>query len=144
MTKEAVMRKVVGSRRSFSWILLASVLFGCGLHVDSSREAERLAIPSADYPLAGFWKHEAANEYGLAIAPAGNGQYSISFCGPGSCFQPGTYRPNSSIVNDPLYTVVDGGTIEVKGKNGFSRYSRFRSRTSTERASVAAVEKSQS
>lgn len=112
--------------------LLLLALPGCSLGIDRTRKAERLAIPTAEHPLAGFWKHQAKNDYGLAIAPAGQGLYSISFCGPGSCFAPGTYRPNSNIKDDETYRIVDADTIEIKGKAGYSRYHRFESRTSSD------------
>src|SRR5437773_5469636 len=71
------------------------------------RTAEELAVRSEDYPLAGFWKIKKSDEWGLAIAPAGDGYYSISFCGPGGCFKPGTYRPNSKIIGDSSYRVIN-------------------------------------
>jgi len=69
------------------------------------------------------------HEHGLAIGKAKNGQYYISFCGPGGCFEKGTYRQNSEIVNDPMYKVIDENTIEVKGKKGFDKYYRVKSRS---------------
>ncbi len=74
--------------------------------------------------LAGFWKDHCEDEFGLKIEAAGAGLYSISFCGPGGCFEPGTYRPNSPIFGDKSYRVVDGNTIEVLGGDGFSKYYR--------------------
>lgn len=95
---------------------------------DLDRIAEKLAVPSQSHPLAGFWKDECSDDFGLAIAPAGKGLYSISFCGPGGCFVPGTYRPNSPIVGDPSYRVVNNNTIDVDGRNGFARSIRCPSR----------------
>jgi hypothetical protein len=83
-----------------------------------SREAELAAVASADFPYAGFWKpYDCTPGYGLAISPAGTtpGLYSVSFCGPGGCFEPGTYRPNTTLVNDEKYWVIDENTIEVRG-----------------------------
>jgi hypothetical protein len=51
--------------------------------------------PTAGHPYAGFWKENCSKESGLAIAHAGRGLYSVSFCGPGGCFKPGAYRPNT-------------------------------------------------
>jgi hypothetical protein len=81
----------------------------------------------ADKPkpkLAGFWKDHCEDDFGLKIEPASGGLYSISFCGPGGCFKPGTYRPNSAIVGDRAYRVVDVDTLEVLGGDGFSKYYR--------------------
>jgi len=94
---------------------------GCG---PADRTAERAAVASSTHPLAGFWKKSNCDDhFGLAIAPEGK-LYSVSFCGPGGCFAPGTYRPNTTIVGDPHYRVIDDDTIEVGGKDGFSRYVR--------------------
>ncbi|MEG4025531.1 tetratricopeptide repeat protein, partial [Microcoleus sp. S13C4] len=92
---------------------------------DLNRNAEKLAVPSQSHPLAGFWKSgDCSHDFGLAIAPAGEGLYSISFCGPGGCFVPGTYRPNSPLVGDRSYRVVNNNTIDVEGRDGFTRYIR--------------------
>jgi hypothetical protein len=82
---------------------------------------------AADRPkpsLAGFWKDHCEDDFGLKIEPSGAGLYSVSFCGPGGCFEPGTYRPNSPIFGDASYRVVDGDTLEVLGGDGFSKYFR--------------------
>lgn len=118
--------------KSIIALVLMCVLAGCSRGIDRTRKAERLAVPSSEYPLAGFWKEKPSYEFGLAIAPAGNGFYSISFCGPGGCFKPGTYRPNSKIYGDTAYKVIDANTIDVLGAGGLSRYYRFPSRTATQ------------
>ena len=82
------------------------------------------AKPSETHPLGGFWKRHSTSEHGLAVGPAGDGLYFVSFCGPGGCFEKGQYRPNTALVGDPQYRVIDDNTIEVMGKNGFNRYVR--------------------
>ncbi len=80
--------------------------------------------PTAAHPLVGFWKSSCSENFGLAIDAQSEGVYSVSFCGPGGCFKPGTYRPNTPLVGDADYRVVDQNTIEVRGLDGFSRYTR--------------------
>lgn len=95
---------------------------------EDRRLAERTAIASADHPFAGFWKpYDCTKPWGLAIAPAGSpGLYSVSFCGPGGCFEPGTYRPNTTLVNDAsMYWVIDPDTIEVKKCDGTEQATRY-------------------
>lgn len=95
-----------------------------------SREAELTAIPTADHPYAGFWKsNDCTDRWGLAISPSSSpGLYSVSFCGPGGCFTPGTYRPETTLTNDEKYWVIDVNTIEVGGcgkfEGSFTRYVR--------------------
>ena len=89
---------------------------------------EKNARPSKEYPLGGFWKKNKKHDHGLAIGSDSDGLYYVSFCGPGGCFEKGTYRVNTAIENDPNYKVIDANTIEVKGKKGFERYVRAKSR----------------
>lgn len=111
-------------------ILLAVTLAVGGCAPTSTGQTQRTLLPapvaSASHPLAGFWKDgHCDDEFGLAIAPAGPNLYSVSFCGPGGCFEPGTYRPNTPIVGDSEYRVMDDNTISVSTKDGeFQRYSR--------------------
>lgn len=77
-----------------------------------------------EYPFIGFWKSHCSDNFGLSIDKAGSGLYSVSFCGPGGCFKPGTYRPNTKIIGDPAYRVIDDRTIQVHGVNGYSIYKR--------------------
>ena len=59
---------------------------------DPHWQIEKQAKPSERYPLGGFWKSNTKHDHGLAIGPAGEGIYYISFCGPGGCFEQGAYR----------------------------------------------------
>lgn len=73
----------------------------------------------------GMWKVSCDEGHGLQIKPAGaEGMYSVSFCGPGGCFEPGTYRPNTFINGDRSYRVISESEIQVKGGDGFSTYRR--------------------
>lgn len=77
--------------------------------------------PAVDF--TGFWKESCEQNFGLQIQHVGaNGMYSISFCGPGGCFEPGTYRPNSYINQDRSYQVVSRDEIKVRGAGGWSSY----------------------
>lgn len=91
---------------------------------DPERTAERTAIPSETHPMAGFWKDSPTDNFGLAIAPAEGHLYSVSFCGPGGCFKPGTYRANTPLVGDDKYEVVSTDTLRVRGQDGWATYRR--------------------
>jgi len=88
---------------------------------DSSNIASFLK-KDPEYPFIGFWKNKCSENFGLAIDKADNGFYSVSFCGPGGCFKPGTYRPTTKIIGDSAYKVIDNNTIQVEGLDGFSNY----------------------
>ena len=91
---------------------------------DTSASVEKKLSYSDRQPLIGFWKESCNQDFGLAIdGVAGQpDMYSISFCGPGGCFKPGTYRPNSRIVDDPSYNVISSEQLEVRGLDGSSMY----------------------
>ena len=89
---------------------------------------EKQGKPSKVHPLGGFWKKDLKHNHGLAIGKAPGGLYFISFCGPGGCFEKGTYRSNSTIVGDSDYRVLDQNTLEIKGKRGFDKYIRAKTR----------------
>lgn len=105
-------------------VALTSLKFGFDTTHDEDRIAEKTAIPSETHPLAGFWKTDPNDSFGLAIAPADGNLYSVSFCGPGGCFKPGTYRPNTPLVGDEDYQVVSQDTLRVRGNDGWSTYIR--------------------
>jgi len=76
------------------------------------------AASASDY--SGFWKTDCGNAFGLQILPSEKHLYSVSFCGPGGCFQPGTYLPNTPIDGDPMYEVISNNEIRLKLKDGGS------------------------
>ena len=86
---------------------------------------EENAVKSKSHPYAGFWKEDNCDDpWGWAIGPIADYKYYISFCGPGGCFKEGTYRPSTSIVNDPQYKVVDDNTIMFKSQEVWSTHIR--------------------
>lgn len=101
-----------------------------GPNSEPNWHVEQSAIPSSSHPLAGFYKGDDCKDpWGWAVGPAGDDKYYISFCGPGGCFAEGTYRPNTSIVGDPNYQVIDENTIKFKSDDGWSTHVRCKSRT---------------
>jgi hypothetical protein len=82
--------------------------------IDRTRTSHNVAstIPKdLTHPMAGFWKNDCANDFGLAVEAAGDGKYTITFCGPGACGR----RDHSSAIDlqhDSHYRVLDANTIE--------------------------------
>ncbi len=116
-------------KRIWSMATKVFIIFGLGLSVysgyeqftepkidthDPGRTAEKMAVPTDEFPLAGFYKDKPMEDFGFAIGPNENGTYYISFCGPGGCFKPGTYLPDTTIVDDSNYEVIDNNTIKFK------------------------------
>jgi hypothetical protein len=112
-----------------NWVIQVAVVVAaaaCTAHPPDSSQSLPAPPATESHPFAGFWKDGHCNdEFGLSIAPAGPKMYSVSFCGPGGCFEPGTYRPNTPIVGDPAYQVIDNNTLGISTQDGtFQRYSR--------------------
>ena len=72
----------------------------------------------------GFWKVNCTDAFGVQIKKQPGNLFSISFCGPGGCFAPGEWMPNSPIVGDAKYRVINATTIEIASGNGWTRYTR--------------------
>ena len=85
-------------------LALVATFSSCG--AKPANQGNRSPEPEASgtHPFVGFWKDgHCDDDFGLSIAASGPETYSVSFCGPGGCFEPGTYRPNTPIVGDPAY-----------------------------------------
>ena len=53
-----------------------------------------------------------------------DGEYSVSFFGPGGRLRPGTWMPNTTLVNDSSYRIIDKDVIEINKGFEFIRYYR--------------------
>jgi hypothetical protein len=96
---------------------------------DPHWQIEDRAVASIGYPLAGFWKQDDCEEpWGLAIGPAKPGIYYVSFCGPGGCLEQGEYRPNTPLLNDPDYRVINENRLMFLNENRWSTMVRCESR----------------
>jgi len=92
---------------------VAKILFALALVTPMSHASSKVG---ADY--SGFWRTDCDNAFGLQIIRAPGNLYSVSFCGPGGCFRPGTYLPNTPIDGDSMYEVVNEAEIRLKVKDG--------------------------
>jgi hypothetical protein len=69
------------------------------------------AAEKVDY--TGFWKVNCSNTHGVQIKPAQGQLYSVSFCGPGGCTEPGQWAPNTTLEGDPKYQVVSATRLRM-------------------------------
>jgi hypothetical protein len=79
-------------------------------------------MPSPEYPLAGFWRKNCADAFGLAISTAVDKRYTVSFCGPGGCSE----LRKTAIINDHDFRFIEKDSIEMNGASGFMRWVRCR------------------
>jgi hypothetical protein len=73
---------------------------------------------SGEVDYTGFWKSECSDGFGIQIKPAEDGLYSVAFCGPGGCFEPGKWTPNTRIEGDPKYEVISPRELGIKRTDG--------------------------
>lgn len=90
------------------WALSPLLLTACKKHTD----------------FAGFWKGNCTDAFGVQIKKQPGNLFSVSFCGPGGCFAPGKWVPNTTIVGDPNYRVLNPTTIEIGNGQQWTRYTR--------------------
>ena len=79
-----------------------------------------IAAESAVPDFTGMWKEDCKENFGFQIKRADKDLYSLSFCGPGGCFRPDTYRPNTRIIGDPNYKQVGPNQLRLKLETGGS------------------------
>ena len=80
-------------------------------------------LASCTHPndFAGVWKSDCSEYYGVKIQQVTNNLYSISFCGY-SCFEPGTWTPNSPITGDPHYKVVTSTRLGIRRTDNLDKF----------------------
>lgn len=73
------------------------------------------AAGKIDY--TGLWKGDCSNWYGVQIKPVDNQLYSVSFCGKGGCFEPGTWMPNTGIDGDPKFNIISPTKLGIRNND---------------------------
>jgi hypothetical protein len=74
--------------------------------------------PDPSMNFTGFWKAKCEDAFGLQIKPyESTGKYSVVFCGPGGCGEPGESRL-TYINKDKKYQVVSADEIREGGNGG--------------------------
>jgi hypothetical protein len=91
---------------------LALASFVCLFALSCSNRADSPKSAPADF--TGFWKTRCSDAYGIQIKKQTETLFSVSFCGPGGCFEPGTWMPNTPIIGDPQYRVINPTTLELE------------------------------
>lgn len=81
-------------------------------HTKNSQNITSFLKPDKSFPLIGFWKKDCKDSVGLAIDKTVDGKYSVSYCTSTDCEKPGTEMPNTSLIDDPRYRVINENTIE--------------------------------
>lgn len=83
-----------------------------------------LTACSKPVDFTGFWKVKCTDAFGLQIKQQPGNLFSVTFCGPGGCVSPGKWTPNTRIVGDPKYRVINATTFEIQTAQGWNRYTK--------------------
>jgi len=81
-------------------------------------------VKSTPPDLTGFWKTRCSNAFGVQIKKQTADLYSVSFCGPGGCFEPNTWEPNTPIIGDPNYRLVNPATLALLRGDTWQTYTK--------------------
>jgi hypothetical protein len=118
---------------TYALLLTLAMWFGRGISevnveadIDRNRNSkniESLLKATPEYPFVGFWKNECSEDFGLAFEAAGDGKYTVNFCGPGACGNVERLTP-VSLENNQNYRIIDQNTIEEQTIGGISKLYR--------------------
>jgi hypothetical protein len=107
--------------RSTQFLVLVSYVslltFAC-----SNRTEQVKSSKPPDF--TGFWKGRCSDAFGVQIKQQTGKLFSVSFCGPGGCFDPGSWMPNTPIVGDPQYRPINPTTLEIEHGDGWQRFTK--------------------
>jgi hypothetical protein len=98
------------------------VLGAAVLTLACSNRTDSVMSKPADF--TGFWKTRCSDAFGVQIKKQTGNLFSVSFCGPGGCFDPGTWRPNTPIVGDPQYRSINPTTLEIQNGDRWETYTK--------------------
>jgi hypothetical protein len=101
--------------RKFARWSVASCLFLFALACNKHRDSVNGVVPD----FTGFWKWHCSEDWGVQIKKQTGNLFSVSFCGPGGCFEPGTWMPNTPIIGDPLYHYINPTTLAIQHGDGW-------------------------
>jgi len=107
------------NRRLTQFLVLVSSL--CFLTACTNRTEPVKSMPPN---FTGFWKERCTDAFGVQIRKQTENLFSVSFCGPGGCFEPGTWMPNTPIVGDPKYKLINPITLEIQHGDGWQRFTK--------------------
>jgi hypothetical protein len=89
----------------------------CLVTLACSNRRESLESTPPDF--TGFWKWNCSQDWGVQIKKQPGNLFSVSFCGPGGCFEPGQWMPNTPIVGDPRYRYIHSTTLAIEHGDGW-------------------------
>jgi hypothetical protein len=116
-TKRLIYLKIVKNGDASSLVPSAHINADPRDQIESPKSGDSVENMPADF--TGFWKWRCSDAWGVQIKKQPGNLFSVSFCGPGGCFEPGTWMPNTPIAGDPLYRYASPATLAIQHGNGW-------------------------
>jgi hypothetical protein len=113
-------------RRFRQFLFLLSYICLVNLACNSRSEPTKSTPPD----FTGFWKQRCSDAWGIQIKKQTDNLFSVSFCGPGGCFEPGTWMPNTPVIGDPKYRSINPVTLAIQHGDGWQTVTRCTTNTS--------------
>lgn len=111
------------------WIILAKIYIAIslialsyGIYVTFSDGNNTENSPNRTLPFEGYWQTNCSDNSGILFTYVGGTEFSVQFCSGIGCSDPGKYKPNTSIINDPDYKIIDDTHMYIKDHFGFRKY----------------------
>lgn len=106
---------------------ITGIVYLCLLTLACSNRTDSVKSTPPDF--TGFWKWRCSDAWGVQIKKQTGNLFSVSFCGPGGCFEPGKWMPNTPIVGDPQYRPITSNILEIQRGGGWETLTRCTTNT---------------
>jgi hypothetical protein len=95
-------------------------------HVPSAHiDGDNYGTENTPPDFTGFWKARCSDAFGVQIKKQTGNLFSVSFCGPGGCFDPGAWMPNTPVAGDPQYHIYNPTMIAIQhGDDSWQTYTK--------------------
>ena len=104
------------------YVLVSVLALSYGIYAALQPDDITDRTSSTALPFEGYWQTSCSHNSGILIMYAGGTEFSIQFCSGEGCSDPGKYKPNTSIINDPDYEIIDDTHMKIKDHFGFRTY----------------------
>ncbi len=104
------------------YIFFIALAIGYSLYNSPKKEPKDDTELNKPFPFEGYWQTNCGHNSGIVIMHVGGAEFSVQFCSGAGCSDPGKYKPNTSIIDDPDYEIVDDTHMFIKDHFGKRKY----------------------
>jgi hypothetical protein len=108
-------------------LFVVVVSYVCVLTAACSDRSEPAESTATDF--SGFWKASCTDAFGVQIKKQPGNLFSVSFCGPGGCFEPGKWMPNTPILGDHKYQLTNPKTLAIQHGGSWQTFTKCTTNT---------------